>query len=195
MKGTIKVPTPLKNSTLQTSEGAVIIRTLPAGLEVDILGTENGHYRLSDGFVSLYHVELVNEGPFMTVGGQRLYLNQPIIQGGSFTWGEATKNGTRVPTPEIADNIRRLARELQPIRNAIGRPMHVTSWYRPPAVNAAVGGASRSWHLKGLAVDVKVQGMTPQAFQEWVIPRWNGGVGEHHKFTHLDLGKDREFDY
>ena len=60
------------------------------------------------------------------------YTDQPIIPGGSFTWGEATKDATRIPeSVTIVNNIIALARELQKARNQIGRPFIINSWYRP----------------------------------------------------------------
>lgn len=47
---------------------------------------------------------------------------------------------------------------LQPIRTKIGIPFDITSWYRCPKLNKAVGGVSNSAHLSGTAIDVGVRG-------------------------------------
>lgn len=47
----------------------------------------------------------------------------------------------------FADNV------LEPIREITG-PIVVTSGFRSPAVNRAVGGSETSYHLKGLAADL-----------------------------------------
>ena len=50
---------------------------------------------------------------------------------------------------------------LDPIRDAVGRAVLVSSGYRAPAVNRAVGGAASSQHVLGQAADFRVNGMTP----------------------------------
>ena len=77
----------------------------------------------------------------------------------NFTLEELTATGTglsNVPPPdaraalkELVDNV------LQPARDAIGLPVTVTSGYRSPAVNQAVGGASGSQHMRGEAADLQ----------------------------------------
>lgn len=42
---------------------------------------------------------------------------------------------------------------LDPIREKVGRPIRVSSGYRPPALNKAVGGSKTSNHLYGNAAD------------------------------------------
>lgn len=42
----------------------------------------------------------------------------------------------------------------QSIRNAIEKPVYITSGVRSPETNARVGGSQNSSHLKGLAVDI-----------------------------------------
>lgn len=43
---------------------------------------------------------------------------------------------------------------LNPIREKLGKPVMVTSGYRPPKLNKAVNGAANSNHLTGCAADI-----------------------------------------
>jgi hypothetical protein len=127
------------------------------------------------------------------------YTDQPIIPGGSFIWGEATKDATRIPeTVTIVNNIIALARELQKARNQIGVPFVVNSWYRPPAINAAVGGVPNSQHLTGRAVDVQVPGYSGRRVANAVMLWWPGGVGIYSAIpdiVHLDIGPKRTWGF
>lgn len=58
-------------------------------------------------------------------------------------------------TQEISDNIDKLLIPLNKIRELYGKPMQVSSGWRPVAINKAVGGASKSNHTLGLACDFK----------------------------------------
>lgn len=56
---------------------------------------------------------------------------------------------------DIVENIRFLHdRLLLPLRQAIGAPITISSGYRCRALNSAVGGATNSLHLWGLAADI-----------------------------------------
>ena len=48
----------------------------------------------------------------------------------------------------LVDNV------LDPLREAWGRPLAVSSGYRCPALNKAVGGSATSHHLRGMAADI-----------------------------------------
>jgi hypothetical protein len=47
---------------------------------------------------------------------------------------------------------------LDPLRDAIGRPITVNSGYRGPALNRRIGGASGSQHVEGKAADIQCSG-------------------------------------
>lgn len=49
---------------------------------------------------------------------------------------------------------------LQPIREKLGKPMIISSGYRNSQVNRLVGGSPTSEHLKGMAADFTVKGMS-----------------------------------
>lgn len=51
---------------------------------------------------------------------------------------------------------------LEQVRRKINKPIIITSGYRTPAHNAKVGGAKYSYHMRGMAVDIRVDGMTPK---------------------------------
>jgi hypothetical protein len=125
--------------------------------------------------------------------------SQPIYRGSSFTWGEATRNGDRlpiatfyegrwIPGATIASNIIRLANKLDGIRAEFGdRPITITSWLRPPATNRIVGGVSNSHHLLGWAADIQIEGYSPKEVAKKLYPVWEGGLGDSATFTHIDL--------
>lgn len=60
-----------------------------------------------------------------------------------------------IRTVEVRDNIKALVDNvLQPLRDICDKPLYINSGYRCPALNAAVGGAKTSQHVKGQAADV-----------------------------------------
>ena len=81
----------------------------------------------------------------------------------NFTFNELIKTDTgldNMPNDmNIIKNLCRLADFLQTIRNELHLPIIVTSGYRSKEVNEAVGCASSSYHVKGLAVDIKCSDM------------------------------------
>jgi hypothetical protein len=59
-----------------------------------------------------------------------------------------------VPTFEVVDNLNKLADYLDVIREKVGKPILISSGFRCPVLNKAVGGVSNSQHQKGLAADL-----------------------------------------
>ena len=59
------------------------------------------------------------------------------------------------PTKEHLENMQRLINNLiQPLRDAIG-PIRISSGYRNPSLNRAIGGSTKSQHCKGEALDIQ----------------------------------------
>lgn len=88
--------------------------------------------------------------------GEVVYANQYIVEGIPLTWGEATKDCTRIPTiSEYVQNAVRLAKVWGEVREKFGSPIIITSGYRPPKVNFAVGGVRNSQHLYFRALDMQ----------------------------------------
>ena len=64
-------------------------------------------------------------------------------------------NIDNTPTAEIKENLTVLIEEcLDPIREAFGGPIMVTSGYRCSQLNAACGGSPTSEHKTGFAADI-----------------------------------------
>lgn len=80
----------------------------------------------------------------------------------------------------IIDNLTNLVENLlDPIREAWGEPLIITSGYRSDALNKAVGGSKTSAHRFGLAVDV--------------VPKEMAKYDEFVAFV-KDFLKDKEYD-
>src|SRR5574343_232717 len=57
------------------------------------------------------------------------------------------------PPAVILPNIERTAGYMDQIRDLLGHPITVLSWYRCPKLNTAIGGSATSAHVQGYAVD------------------------------------------
>ena len=83
-----------------------------------------------------------------------------------FTWAEATRSATadrlgiiNLPDDAAREAIKKTATLMEAVRSLVARPIEVTSWYRSPEVNRAVGGSATSDHITGYAVDFRVRGL------------------------------------
>ena len=82
----------------------------------------------------------------------------------------------------------KLVNALEALREKIGLPITVTSGYRCAPHNAKVGGEPNSQHVRGMAADIKVVGLTPVEVYEIAktVPAF-GGFGVAHTFLHVDV--------
>lgn len=77
---------------------------------------------------------------------------------------------------------------LEKIRQHFGKPIHINSGYRTPEHNSRVGGVKNSYHTKGRAADIVVQGVKSLDVARFAETFVCGGVGwyEAKSFTHID---------
>lgn len=74
------------------------------------------------------------------------------------------------------------------------RPLTVTSGYRDPAKNAAVGGAKGSQHMHGNAFDISTAGLNQAQIQDMIRRAQSAGfrgVGVYNNSVHFDVGPAR----
>jgi hypothetical protein len=121
----------------------------------------------------------------------------------NFTLAELTRSATarrlgldNTPDAESCARLVHVAQEIaQPARDFLG-PIRVTSGYRSPRVNAAVGGSPTSAHTKGAALDL--QPLAPRTgvaeLALWIVehsPVWDQVIFERNahgrEWVHVSL--------
>ena len=101
----------------------------------------------------------------------------------NFTLKEVTRSNTarrlgidNTPKNHHLKSMQRLITNLiQPMRDALG-PIRITSGYRSPELNRAIGGSKKSQHSKAEAVDIQFWSegqMKNQLIYDWVL---NSGI-------------------
>lgn len=98
------------------------------------------------------------------------------------------------PAAEVVDRLRNTAAQMERVRGLLGdRVITVSSGYRCPALNRAVGGATTSAHLTGDAVDFNCYGFgTPLEICRFLVnlgsgaPAWDQII-EEGTWVHLSF--------
>lgn len=103
-------------------------------------------------------------------------------------------DGSDMPR-SVYNNIKKLAVELQKIRDIMGVPLTINSGYRSPEFNAKVDGAAKnSMHMYGKAADISAKGERGKDIALVIMQMisrgtlYNGGVGTYKTFCHYDIG-------
>jgi GH24 family phage-related lysozyme (muramidase) len=119
----------------------------------------------------------------------------PHITLGEFALGQEVR---RFEHQHQVDTAAELAAFMERARARFGgKPVIITSGYRPAAINRSVGGASGSEHLYNApsvgAVDWYIQGVDIYKVQEWCDKEWpySLGYGAPKGFVHLGIRKGR----
>lgn len=88
------------------------------------------------------------------------------------------------PSLEVVSNLQQLCvNVLEPLRAYFNTPIVVSSGYRSPALNKAVGGSTTSQHMTGEAADLRIP-------SEAVGKEWFKWIMDNCKFHQLIWEKD-----
>lgn len=103
-------------------------------------------------------------------------------------------NDPNRPSAAALANLRALAAVLEVLRVRADRALEITSGYRSPAYNRAVGGAAMSLHTTGLAADIAApDDMLELAALASQIAEIGGvGVYPGRGFIHVDIRRRPE---
>ena len=128
----------------------------------------------------------------------RLALNEFLPDCRYFVWKEVLWLSrwelAAFPDEEkISWNLVKITRKLDIIRRDLGRSVRITSGWRPPKYNKEIGGALKSYHMRGMALDFQVANMTTVDVRKILFPRL-GELGlrmEKHwgDWMHIDTGE------
>ncbi|WP_282259711.1 D-Ala-D-Ala carboxypeptidase family metallohydrolase [Stenotrophomonas sp. PS02301] len=113
----------------------------------------------------------------------------------NFSLAELTVTGRNMPNvPNEAEvaSLRSLAEMiLQPLRDALGKPVRVNSAFRSEAVNRTVGGTATSQHRMGQAADIQVPGMTSVELAKKIVALglpFDQVIEEFGSWVHVSYG-------
>lgn len=87
----------------------------------------------------------------------------------------ATRRGIpNNPGPNEIAALKRLCEQvLEPVRAHFGKPVRISSGYRSPRLNAAIGGAASSQHRLGEAADFEIPGIANPEVCFWMEKNLN----------------------
>lgn len=84
---------------------------------------------------------------------------------------------------------------LDILRHKIGKPVIITSGYRTPEWNAKCGGAKYSYHMRGMAADIRVDGVSPKELANKlneIVPD-GCGIIVYNNWVHFDVRTGKKY--
>jgi hypothetical protein len=114
--------------------------------------------------------------------------------------GAHARNGLNTDPPRrLWGNIREAALAADEARHRLGSGITITSAYRSPAYNKAIGGAAGSLHMQFRALDLVPVRVTPVQLRN-VLRKMRSegvvgcrGIGTYRTFVHVDNGPSRDW--
>lgn len=116
----------------------------------------------------------------------------------NFQYKEFDCHGQGCCSTTIIDE--KLVEYVQQIRDHFGKPVTITSPYRCEVHNRRVGGATKSYHMRGQAADIVVQGIPSREVAKYAESIGILGIGLYETskdgyFTHIDTRTTKSFWY
>jgi len=89
---------------------------------------------------------------------------------------------------------------LQKIRDHFGKPVTINSAYRTASYNKKIKGAANSNHVKGMAADIRISGVSPKEIATYAETIGVRGIGLYETssdgyFVHLDTRSTKKYWY
>lgn len=84
---------------------------------------------------------------------------------------------------------------LDILRNKVGKPVYINSGYRTPTRNKAVNGAKYSYHMRGMAADIRVNEMSAKQLAKElnaIIPE-ECGIIVYENWVHFDVRTGKKY--
>jgi uncharacterized protein YcbK (DUF882 family) len=84
---------------------------------------------------------------------------------------------------------------LDILRDKLGKPVIITSGYRTPGWNAKCGGAKYSYHMRGMAADIRVNGISAKELAnklDEIVPD-GCGIIVYKSWVHFDVRTGKKY--
>ena len=104
------------------------------------------------------------------------------------------------PNDEQLENMELIAEKVfEPLREWVGGPIKINSFFRSPELNTAIGGSSKSQHCKGQAIDIDdtFGKATNAEMYEWIKENldfdqmiWEFGDDNNPNWVHVSYVSD-----
>lgn len=97
------------------------------------------------------------------------------------------------PEAKQLDNLKRTCALLEKVRELADRPIIITSGYRSPNVNSAIGGSKNSQHCEGCAADIRAVGLSPDDLMLLIVGsdiKYDQLIREFDSWVHISVPND-----